>query len=163
MPPVVSVTSTGTILPWWWILRKAVEPELMVAEMETMNSAGAPDPRELGGPLNDVRAFCIVVELGSISAAAGTLGRTKGAISRRVTRLEGRLSTTLLARRPRAVSVTEEGLAFHIKVPGRLLPAGRCGRSSQRGALTAAGSSVCDRTGGSRSEAAAANHHRLSS
>ncbi|WP_018862965.1 MULTISPECIES: LysR family transcriptional regulator [Thioalkalivibrio] len=83
--------------------------------METQKRAGVADPQELGGSLDDIRAFCTVVELGSISAAAGRLGETKGAISRRVTRLEGRLSTTLLARRPRAVSATEEGLAFHAK------------------------------------------------
>lgn len=87
----------------------------MVDDMETASRVGAPDPRALGGSLDDLRAFCTVVELGSISAAAGKLGETKGAISRRVTRLEKRLSTTLLARRPRAVSATEEGLAFHAK------------------------------------------------
>lgn len=76
----------------------------MVAELET-----------LGGALEDVRAFCAVMELGSISAAARRQGETKGAVSRRLSRLEGRLGTRLLTRTPRAVSATEEGLAFHAK------------------------------------------------
>lgn len=74
------------------------------------------DPQEIGGSLDDLRAFCAVVEFGSITAAAGERDETKGGISRRVTRLERRIGTTLLARRPRAVSVTEEGLAFYSKV-----------------------------------------------
>ncbi|WP_245795445.1 LysR family transcriptional regulator [Thioalkalivibrio denitrificans] len=130
--------------------------------METRNSAGAVDPRELRGSLDDIRAFCNVVELGSISAAAGKLGETKGAVSRRVTRLEGRLSTTLLARRPRAVSVTEEGLAFHAKAR-EALSIGRRRGGGQRGSLTAAGSSACDHTGGFGCGAPATNHHGLSS
>lgn len=68
-----------------------------------------------GGPLEDLRAFCGVVELGSISAAARELGETKGGISRRVSRLERRLGTALLARTPRAVTPTEEGVAFHVR------------------------------------------------
>ncbi len=94
---------------------KPVELQPMVDEMETGSRVAAPDPREFGGSLDDIRAFCAVVEFGSISAAAGELGETKGGVSRRVTRLERRLGATLLARRPRAVSVTEEGLAFHHK------------------------------------------------
>jgi DNA-binding transcriptional LysR family regulator len=78
--------------------------EHMVAETETM-----------GGSLEDIRAFCAVVELGTISAAARQLGETKGALSRRVSRLEARLGARLLARTPRAVTPTEEGLAFHAK------------------------------------------------
>lgn len=69
----------------------------------------------LGGALEDVRAFCAVVELGTVTAAARRLGETKGSLSRRLTRLERRLGTTLLARTPRAVSPTEEGLAFYAK------------------------------------------------
>ncbi|QKT02986.1 LysR family transcriptional regulator [Ectothiorhodospiraceae bacterium 2226] len=69
----------------------------------------------LGGALEDVRAYCAVVELGTISAAARQLGETKGGISRRISRLERRLDTALLARTPRAVSATEEGLAFYAK------------------------------------------------
>lgn len=64
------------------------------------------------GNLDDVRAFCAVVELGSITQAAAFLRETKGSVSRRVARLEAVLRVTLLARTPRAVSPTAEGLAF---------------------------------------------------
>lgn len=69
----------------------------------------------LGGALEDVRAFCAVAEFGTVSAAARQLGETKGGVSRRLSRLERRLGVTLLARTPRAVSPTEEGLAFYAK------------------------------------------------
>lgn len=65
------------------------------------------------GNLDDVRAFCAVVDLGSITQAAAFLHETKGSVSRRVARLETVLKVTLLARTPRAVSPTAEGLAFH--------------------------------------------------
>lgn len=79
--------------------------ELMVDESETM----------FGGALEDVRAFCAVAEFGTVSAAARRLGETKGSISRRLSRLERRLGVRLLARTPRAVSPTEEGMAFFAK------------------------------------------------
>ena len=81
----------------------------MVAESETF-----------GGAIEDVAAFCAVVELGSISAAARRLGESKGGISRRVSRLERRLGASLLARTARAVTATEEGLAFHAKAQDAL-------------------------------------------
>lgn len=87
----------------------------MVDEMETGNTAANMNPRELGGSIDDIRAFCAVVEFGSITAAARERRESKGGISRRVTRLEQRLAATLLARQPRAVSATEEGIAFYIK------------------------------------------------
>lgn len=67
------------------------------------------------GTLEDLRAFCAVVELGTVTAAARTLHETKGALSRRLSRLETRMGVALLARHPRAVSPTEEGLAFYAK------------------------------------------------
>lgn len=86
--------------------------------MTTHSSSGrqdaTPSPSSmLGGSLEDLQAFCSVVELGSISAAARDLSETKGSISRRISRLEGRLGVALLARTPRAVSPTEEGMRFH--------------------------------------------------
>lgn len=75
--------------------------QLMVDETETF-----------GGALDDVRAYCAVVEFGTVSAAARLMGETKGSISRRVSRLERRLGVGLLARTPRAVTPTEEGTAF---------------------------------------------------
>lgn len=69
----------------------------------------------IGGSIEDVRAFCAVFELGSVSAAARQLDTTKGGLSRRVSRLEERLGVKLLARTPRAVSPTEEGAAYYAK------------------------------------------------
>ncbi len=69
----------------------------------------------LGGSLADIKAFCAVIEFGSVSQAAREMAETKGSISRRVSRLESRLGTALLARTPRAVSATEEGTAFYAK------------------------------------------------
>ena len=72
------------------------------------------------GSLRDARAFCEVVDFGSISAAAKRLGESKGAISRRVTRLESKLGVRLLARTSRAVTATEEGIAFHARAQAGL-------------------------------------------
>ena len=87
----------------------------MVDETETSRGSITDDARGLGGALEDIRAFCAVIEFGSISAAARELDETKGGVSRRVSRLERRLGTALLARAPRAVTATEEGMAFHAK------------------------------------------------
>lgn len=76
----------------------------MVAHLETF-----------AGNLDDVRAFCAVVDLGSMTQAGAFLRETKGSVSRRVARLEAVLKVTLLARTPRAVSPTAEGLAFHAR------------------------------------------------
>lgn len=81
----------------------------MVVESETFD-----------GSLRDARAFCEVVDFGSISAAARRLGESKGAISRRITRLEGGLGVRLLARTSRAVTATEEGMAFHARAQAGL-------------------------------------------
>jgi DNA-binding transcriptional LysR family regulator len=74
----------------------------------------------LGGALEDIRAFCAVIELGSISAAARETGETKGGVSRRISRLEGRLGARLLSRTPRAVTATEEGISFYTKASDAL-------------------------------------------
>ncbi|WP_437590245.1 LysR family transcriptional regulator [Sorangium sp. So ce1000] len=66
--------------------------------------------------LADLRAFCLVVDLGSITAAAKTLGETKGSVSRRITRLEHALGVDLLRRSPRLVQATEDGLAYRLRV-----------------------------------------------
>ena len=77
----------------------------MVAKTETF-----------GGGLDDLRAFCAVVDLGTVTAAAASRGETKGSLSRRISRLEAALGAILIARHPRAVSPTAEGLAFYAKV-----------------------------------------------
>ena len=70
--------------------------------------------------LVDLRAFCHVVDLGSITTAAKALGEGKGSISRRLTRLEDALGVRLLRRSPRLVQATDEGAAFRLQV-GRAL------------------------------------------
>jgi DNA-binding transcriptional LysR family regulator len=80
-----------------------------VAETETWS----PD-------IGELRAFCTVVDLGSITAAARALGESKGNISRRITRLERGLGVALVRRSPRLVQATEDGLAYRMRV-GRVL------------------------------------------
>ena len=70
--------------------------------------------------LRDLRAFCLVVDHGSLTAAARLLGETKGAVSRRLTRLESTLGVSLLRRSPRLVRPTEDGLLYRQRV-GRAL------------------------------------------
>lgn len=89
---------------WFPYFVKMANKEHMVAKMETV-----------GGSIEDLRAFCAVIDFGTVSAAARHLGETKGSVSRRISRLERRLGTALLARTPRAVSATGEGEAFHAK------------------------------------------------
>ena len=67
------------------------------------------------GGLDDVRAFCTVVDLGTVTAAAASLRETKGSVSRRISRLERALGARLMARTSWAVSPTAEGLAFYAK------------------------------------------------
>lgn len=64
----------------------------------------------------DLRAFCRVVDQGSVSAAARSLGETKGSVSRRLSRLEQRVGTALVARAGRRLRPTDEGLAFRERV-----------------------------------------------
>ena len=65
------------------------------------------------GSLEDLRAFCAVVDFTTISAAARHLGETKGSVSRRIARLETALGVVLLARTSRAVMASKEGLEFY--------------------------------------------------
>lgn len=74
-----------------------------VADLETMPE------------ISDLRAFCRVVDLGSVTAAAKALGETKGTISRRVSRLEAGLGAPLLRRQGRRVEPTEEGRLYREK------------------------------------------------
>lgn len=75
-----------------------------VAEAETLT-----------GDLADLRAFCLAVDLGSVTAAARALDESKGALSRRIARLERSVGATLLRRGPRSVSATEEGALFRAR------------------------------------------------
>jgi DNA-binding transcriptional LysR family regulator len=62
--------------------------------------------------LVDLRAFCLVVDFGSLTEAAQVLQETKGSVSRRLSRLEELLGVSLLQRSPRLVKATEEGRLY---------------------------------------------------
>jgi DNA-binding transcriptional LysR family regulator len=60
-----------------------------------------------------MRTYVRVVETGSITAAADSLGLAKSAVSRRLAELETRLGVQLLVRTTRRISVTDPGRAFY--------------------------------------------------
>lgn len=62
--------------------------------------------------LDEMQAFIAVIDSGSITAAAETLGQTTAGVSRALARLEEKLGTTLLTRTTRRLQLTEEGSAF---------------------------------------------------
>jgi DNA-binding transcriptional LysR family regulator len=62
--------------------------------------------------LRDLRAFCSVIEQGSITAAARDLGESKGAVSRRVSRLEEKLGIALIQRVGGRAQATSEGISY---------------------------------------------------
>lgn len=62
--------------------------------------------------LEELQAFVVVVDTGSITAAAEQLGQTTSGISRALRRLEDKLGTTLLHRTTRRLSLSEEGVMF---------------------------------------------------
>lgn len=66
--------------------------------------------------ISDIGVFCVVVEKGSFTAAADSLGLSKGAVSKYVSRLESRLGVRLLNRTTRRLSLTPGGEAFHDRV-----------------------------------------------
>jgi len=77
-------------------------------------------PATIPDDLRDLRAFCLVVDHGSLTAAAKPLGETKGSVSRRLSRLESALGVPLVRRSPRLVQPTEEGVLYQQRV-GRAL------------------------------------------
>lgn len=91
--------------------------------------------------LRDIRAFCALVDLGSLTATGRLFGETKGAVSRRIARLERALGVSLLRRYPRRVVPTDEGTRYRQQV-GEAVEAVdaagvavRQGRSDPRGLL----------------------------
>jgi DNA-binding transcriptional LysR family regulator len=74
------------------------------------------DPETLVPDLLDLRAFALVVELRSFTAAARRMGETKGTVSRRIARLEKALDIALVRRSPRFVEATEDGVAYRLRV-----------------------------------------------
>ncbi len=63
--------------------------------------------------LNDLRLFAHVVEHGSFTAAARSLGAQTSKLSRRIRALEEELGVRLLNRTSRSLSLTETGRQFH--------------------------------------------------
>jgi DNA-binding transcriptional LysR family regulator len=61
----------------------------------------------------EMEVFARVVEEGGFSAAARALDLTPSAVSKLIARLEARLGTRLLVRTTRALTLTEEGEAYH--------------------------------------------------
>ncbi|AGA75405.1 LysR family transcriptional regulator [Pseudomonas plecoglossicida] len=60
----------------------------------------------------ELQVFVTVIDCGSISAAAEQMGQTPSAVSRTLSRLEGKLGTTLVNRTTRRMDLTEEGRFF---------------------------------------------------
>ena len=63
-------------------------------------------------------AFLKVIELGSIRAAARSLGQDPSGISRRITQLEKRLGTKLVDRSGTATTPTSQGQIYFEKLSG---------------------------------------------
>ncbi|HWK63810.1 MAG TPA: LysR family transcriptional regulator [Rhizobiaceae bacterium] len=61
----------------------------------------------------EIEVFVRVVERGSFSAAAGTLGMTPSAVSKLIGRLETRLGARLVNRTTRKLRLTPEGAGFY--------------------------------------------------
>ncbi|MEM9490831.1 MAG: LysR family transcriptional regulator [Myxococcota bacterium] len=66
--------------------------------------------------LDDVAVFVRVVEARGFSAAARALGAPKSSVSRRVSRLEGKLGIRLLHRTTRSLTLTEAGRTYYERV-----------------------------------------------
>lgn len=70
-------------------------------------------PRILMERSGEMEVFARVVQDGGFSAAARHLDITPSAVSKLIARLEARLGTRLLVRTTRALTLTEEGEAYH--------------------------------------------------
>ncbi len=63
--------------------------------------------------LDGVAIFVAVIDAGSFTAAAQSLGRSTSYISKEITRLEKRLNSRLLNRTTRKISLTDAGKAYY--------------------------------------------------
>lgn len=79
---------------------------------DSLPETGVTDPATIVGNVVDLRAFCLVVDLGSLTAAARRLGESKASLSRRISRLEDAVGVMLLNRSSRHVEPTEDGVAY---------------------------------------------------
>jgi DNA-binding transcriptional LysR family regulator len=62
--------------------------------------------------IQDIAAFVVSVKAGTYTAAAKSLGKTRSAIGKSVTRLENQLNVRLLNRSTRGLSLTDDGQAL---------------------------------------------------
>ncbi len=62
--------------------------------------------------IGSIELFCAAAEYGSFTAAANAVGVTPAAVSRSVSRLEGRLGARLFVRTTRQVSLTDDGRRY---------------------------------------------------
>jgi len=69
---------------------------------------------------NDIPVFARVVETGSLTKAAHTLGVQKSSVSRSIIRLEAELGVRLLQRTTRHLGLTDAGQTFYERVRGAL-------------------------------------------
>ncbi|WP_245768975.1 LysR family transcriptional regulator [Stigmatella aurantiaca] len=109
---------------WVFVLiEDLLENQVPCPPMRNKTSKMKPEvaiPATLPADLRDLRAFCLVVDHGSLTAAARLLHETKGSVSRRLTRLESGLGISLVRRSPRLVQPTEDGVLYRQRV-GRAL------------------------------------------
>ncbi len=63
--------------------------------------------------LNEIAIFVKVVDAGSFTGAAKSLGLPKSTVSRKITQLEERLGVRLLQRTTRTLSLTDTGSAYY--------------------------------------------------
>ena len=66
-----------------------------------------------GTDWNLLRSFVAVAEAGSLSAAAKVLGVSQPTLGRHVAQLEAQVGTSLFARHPRGLTLTERGAELY--------------------------------------------------
>lgn len=85
--------------------------------------------------LRQLRYFVQVVESGSLTQAAASLGVVTSALSQQITRLESELATRLLQRGPSGVRPTDAGLAFWRQAQLALRHVDEAGRAARTARL----------------------------
>ncbi|WP_182530445.1 LysR family transcriptional regulator [Dokdonella fugitiva] len=95
--------------------RDAPKPERRKAARSSRGSEPAQPPRFYykGSRLKQLRAFCMIVKLGTLSRAAEALFLSQPSVSLQLRALEQELGATLIERRRRRVAPTREGQALY--------------------------------------------------